>query len=644
MVMSLKTEVSSTIKPGDDFFGYANQKWIDAHPIPADKAQYGTFDILGEDNLKKLIELLKAPIDSNEPQMVQLVKRYYQAAMDEKAIQTSTPKLVEQVIKQVSALSSRQQLKDYIIKRNNQGFGLVWSLIIEPDDKDCHTNVLRLWQGGLGLPERTYYLEDAPQFVEVRHKYIEFMTQLFELVRLDKPKERAQQVFDLEVELAKASLKAADLRDPVAMYNPYTDDKLNSEFPIWDWETYRQGLDLGASKIIIGQPQFITAATRLIQELPIEQWQNYLLLNHLVILGSKLSKPFEDLNFSFFGKVLGGREKQEPRDLRVSRQCMAILPQPIGRLYVEHYFDETAKAEIKDLVEHLEVAFEKRLDQLEWMSDKTKQQARHKLSTFLPLLGYPDDWRSFDDLKLGDSFADNFLATCKFEWQYEIDKLKAPVDRTEWLMSPALVNAYYWPNTNGITFPAGILQPPYFDANGDFAANYGGIGAVIGHEITHGFDDQGSQFDAEGNLKTWWQDSDRKDFDSRAQQLAKQYSSYKVAGRNVDGQLTLGENIADLGGLLIAYDAMRAKLAEIGEDKLINGFTADQRFFLSYALNWCRVTRKQLALERLVSDPHSPELYRVNGAVVNVDNFYDAFAVQPGDKLYIAPKDRVRIW
>jgi len=643
--MKFSDELSQTIKPGDDFFHYVNKTWLDAHPIPDDKSAYGAFVKLNDDNLAKLIELLQSKIEASDGTLSRIAKQYYQSAIDESAIAKATPQFVGQLTSTVNQISDRTDLNTYIAEQFARGIGPIWELIVEPDNEDSQHYTVRLWQGGLGLPERTYYLEDTPSFKAIRKKYHEYLTKLFALAGLDLPEQRADRVYDLELKLAQVSLDAAELRDPVAMNNPYTINQLQHEFPAITWAKFIEQIGCPRiNKLVVGQPVFTKGVNQLLAQAPIEQWRDYLIAHQLYYFMSKLDKRYEDLSFDFFGKILKGSKRLEPRAMRMSRMCLATLPEPVGQLYIEHFFDESAKTAIEDLVAHIQTAMGSRIDQLEWMGPSTKQQAHDKLTTFLPLLGYPEQWRSYDALELGHNFAQNYLAISTFENAHELNKLTQPVDRKEWIMSPALVNACYWPNTNSITFPAAILQPPFFDAQGDVAANYGGIGAVIGHEITHGFDDEGSQYDANGTLKSWWSKQDRAAFDKRAKQLVEHYNGFELIGRHVNGQLTLGENIADLGGLLIAFDALQNKLAETGQRQNVNGLTPEQRFFLSYALTGRLHTRDETMLQRLLSDPHSPEIFRVNGVVPNIDAFYQAFNVVSGDKLYIAPEQRVRIW
>lgn len=643
--MSLKNELDPNIKPGDDLFRHVNGKWIAANPIPDDQSQWDMMTILNLDNLKKLHDLLEAEIDPTEPLMNQLVKQYYKSAMDEAEIQKATESIVKDITHEVKKLSSSADLASYITHCHQQGIGLLWNLVIEPDDKNSLRYLTRLWQGGLSLPEKSYYLEDSEEMKQIRAKYLDYLTRLIELIGEKNAPERAKKILDLETDLAKISNSAVENRDIEKLYNLVASSELATDHGHMDWPAYLSSIGLGKpAEVIISQPKYFRELMKLLEDRPLESWKDYLLVHRIGALASKLSKDYEELVFDFFARTLRGTQEMEPRHLRSIRACLAMLPEPTGRLYVEHYFNEEAKASIQDLVDHILKAFRNRLEKLEWMKPETKQKAYAKLDTFLPLLGYPDKWKDFGDLKLGHIYAQNWDAINQFSWDFEAKKLNGPVDKTEWFMSPALVNAYYWPNSNGITFPAGILQSPFFDPKGDLASNYGGIGAVIGHEITHGFDDEGSKFDKDGNMKAWWSDEDRQAFEDRAAQLEKQYSKYKLYGRHVDGKLTLGENIADLGGVLVAFDAYLTKIKESGENKLVDGMTPEQRFFAAYAKTWRGHDRKELTLQLLVRDPHSPDIFRVNGVVPNIDKFYDAFDVEIDQKLYIKPDERVRIW
>ncbi len=644
--MSLSKEITSSIMPGDDFFHFVNQRWIDNNPIPADKARVGVFEELMDENIERIRVLIEAAPKKDEPINIRLLKQYYSAAMDEKQIDIDSPRIVTTVLKKIQSLSTPSEIFGYLAESHGHGSELVWNPYIEPDDKDSGRYILRFAQGGLGLPDRDYYIADENQsFTKIREHYVSFLSKLLELIGLDHSNERAIAILNLETELAKASMTATERRDPDKTYNAFEPAELVEKFSNLDWTHYFTVLGFSDPRTtIISQPAFIEAASELLVNSSIEQWQDYLLVHSLLPLLTKLSSDYEKLHFDFYGKILRGTTEQEPRYRRMIRNCMMALPEPVGQIFVMAHFDDAAKAEVTDLVERLQLAFATRINKLDWMSDETKLKAHAKLATFLPLLGYPDSWRDYSKLEVGETFATNFQAISREEWVRSVGRLDEPVDRKEWLMSPALVNAYYWPNTNGITFPAGILQPPFFDPIGDFASNYGSIGAVIGHEITHGFDDEGSKFDAEGNLKSWWTQEDRAAFDLRADGLVKQFDTYQVAGRNVNGRLTLGENIADLGGLQMAYDALQSKLESGNHDESIDGFSPQQRFFIGFARTWRDNMRPELSIQLLVSDPHSPDIFRTNGIVKNLDPFYEAFDISPEDALYLPSNERVRIW
>lgn len=643
--MALTDEILPSIKPGDDFFGYVNGRWLDANPIPADKARVGAFEMLTDQNIERLKALLEAPNSPDDAPGITLVRKYYRQAMDEAALEQGTTGVVRAMTERVQAITSTQELVDFVAAQHAQGLGVLWDSSIEPDDKNSRRYLVRFHQGGLGLPDRDFYLEDNERFTTIRSRYREFLTALFELVGQDAASERAGRTIELETALAQASMSATERRDPDKTYNLYEPAAMSKTYPGIDWPKFLTTLQLdGQREVNVSQPGFLSAVLELIANTPIETWHDYLVAHSILPLMTKLDAKFEELHFSFYGKVLRGTTELEPRYKRIIRTCMMMLPEPTGQLFVQSYFDESAKQAIYDLVDHLKTAFQARLEHLEWMSKATKAKALEKLETFLPLLGYPDTWKSYDGLALDDTYAGSTVAINAYEWQRVVRRIDEPVDRREWLMSPVLVNAYYWPSTNGITFPAGILQPPFFDASGDFAANYGAIGAVIGHEITHGFDDEGSKFDAEGNLKSWWSEADRTAFDARSKRLVEQYNAYEVHGRHVNGQLTLGENIADLGGIHMAYDGLQTKLAELGRRDDVDEFTPEQRFFMGYARSWRENIRPEFSLQLLVSDPHSPDRFRTNGIVRNCDAFYDAFGVTPDDELYLAPDERVRIW
>jgi putative endopeptidase len=643
--MSLQDEVSPELKPGNDFYRYVNEKWLKAHPIPDDKSRVAAFTVLNDENIERLKALLEAPDNPKDSPNTMQAKALYRSAMDEATIEENGIDHLRPVLDRIAQLDGPKAIKDFIASWHGHGLRLLWRADRDVDDKDSQRYLARILQSGLGLPDRDYYFEQGEQFDTARDGYRKFISELFGLLGLDNPEQRAKSVYSLEEKLAKASSTALEQRDPDASYNIFDHAELKTAFPSLDWADYLNTIGFGKAKeIVISQPNFLKVALALLESEDLETWRNYITAQCLLPLMTTLPNAYDRLYFNFYGKVLSGAKEPERRYRCAINMCMGILPEPTGRLFTEAHFDEPAKQTIIDLVGHLQAILKERIKELPWMSEPTKKAALNKLATFMPLLGYPDKWRDFTDLKQNNSYVENVMAIQRFNWNHDASLLMETVDRTEWLMSPAMVNAYYWPNTNGITFPAGILQPPFFDAKGDFAANYGGIGVVIGHEITHGFDDEGSKFDLIGNLKSWWTEGDRASFDERTKRLIDQYNNYEIEGRHVNGALTLGENIADLGGAIIAFGALRKYLQESGQNQLIDGFTPEQRFFMSYARTWRENERPERALQSLVSDPHSPASLRVNGVVTNLDAFYEAFDIKPTEALYQAPDERVRIW
>lgn len=643
--MPITDELSEAIMPGNDFYHYVNQRWMDKHPIPDDKSRVTAFSVLADENIERLHTLLNQDAPAGEPGNIGLVRRFFKTAMDEEKIEQAGLSAIKPYLDQVDALTDAAGVKDLIHDWHSRGMGLVWRAGIEPDDKNSARYILRIRQSGLGLPDRDYYTKGSERFEGIRGQYNDFLVKFFELLGSDDASRQAEDVLAIEHKLAQASATAVEKRDVDAMYNLYSRDQLVQEFAGLDWDAYLLSLQLpDTQKMLVSQPAFLSEALGLVASEPIERWQSYLRFHLVRPLMANLPKAYDELSFSFYGRVLMGTLKQEPRYRRIIGLAENILPEPTGQLFIEHHFDETAKKTIYDLVGDIQEALRDRIDHLEWMSPATKQQACEKLDTFLPLLGYPDTWRDFSKLTMDGSHAANLIEATIHEWNYEVERINEPVDRKEWLMSPATVNAYYWASTNGITFPAGILQPPYFDASGDAASNFGGIGVVIGHEITHGFDDKGSKFDKTGNLNSWWTDADRTAFDARTAKLKQQFDAYELEGTHINGALTLGENTADLGGILIAYDALQRHQRQTGDTQPIDGLTPEQRFFIAYARVWRGNARPEITQSFLVTDPHSPRLFRVNGVVTNVDAFYEAFDIQPSETLYSDPAERIRIW
>jgi putative endopeptidase len=643
--MSLSDEVDPLIKPGDDLYGFVNNRWLLAHPIPNKKAVFGSLSQVSDKTAERLHALLEKPASSDAPSEVMVAKKLYDSAMNSRQIEKNGTDALRPIFDHIENISSESELSSFIGEHHARGLTLIWQSSIDLDDKDSAQYVLRLSQAGIGLPERDYYLRREPQFVTIRQAYVSFLAEIFSLLGYSSPNARAKNVLRLETKLARLSQTSLDRRDVLKNYHAYTVSSLRADFPNFNWQQYLDQIDCSESALfLVSQPKFISGALDLLKNQPIGLWQDYLRIHSCLPFMSALPKAFDDCNFRFYGTVLSGTKEQEDRFRRVIQLCLSIIPEPVGRIYVESYFPESNKRAIYDLVGDLKVALSARITKLDWMSEATKKKALIKLESFLPLLGYPDEWRDFKGLNLTDNYIENLLAIKAYEWQRDMKRLTGPVNRKEWLMSPALLNAYYWPNTNGITFPAAILQAPLFDPDGDFAANYGGIGVVIGHEMIHGFDDQGALYDELGSLNTWWQSDDWTAFKRKARKLVKQYDAYTVNGQHLSGGLTVGENIADLGGTLVAFDALRLKIEAQGTSDKIDGFNAEQRFFMALARVWRQNIRPELALNLLLSDPHAPNQFRVNGVVVNVDCYYDAFNVTSDEALYLGPKDRIRIW
>ena len=643
--MPLTDELEASIQPGDDFYNHVNKKWRDANPVPDDKSRTSAFNVLSDTNNELIHEALTSSDNEHEDASVGLVKRFFAAGMDKAAIERHGLDAIQPALDEVAGLADTTELAAFVGRTHAQGRSLLWAPSVEPDDKDSSRYLLRLHQSGLGLPDRDYYFNDDERSVAVRSAYREFLETFFGLLGSSDAAADAQSVYDLEMKLAATSNTSTQNRDVDAMYNPYPLERLGEVLPGFDWTRYFGTIGLEqATELLVSQPAFVTAVIALINETGLDAWKPYLRFHLVRPLMSKLPRAYEELSFSFYGTVLGGATEQEPRYRRLINLASGALPEPLGRLYVERAFDEDAKRTIATLVTYVQTALGARIDALDWMSDVTKKLAHAKLDTFLPLLGYPDTWRGYAGLKLGDHHAANMLAIAAFDWVYERSHFGTPVDRYQWLMSPAAVNAYYWATTNGITFPAGILQPPFFDAGGDMAANFGGIGAVIGHEIIHGFDDKGSKFDHQGNLKDWWTPADRQAFDARTAKLRAQYDACEVDGVHVNGELTLGENVADLGGVLIALDALERYGIDHPVEPDIDGFSPVQRLFMSQARIWRGNIRPELSHVFLISDPHAPAVFRVNGVVTNVDAFYNAFDVKPGDALFKSADERIRVW
>jgi len=636
-----------TVRPGDDFVGYANGTWIKKTAIPADRSSingFVTLDDLSRERTRGIIEAAAAAGAAGDAD-ARRVGTYYATFMDEAAIEAKGAAAIQPALDRIASIATPADVARELGRNQRIGVGGPFGVAVQQDPKNPERYMVGMGQGGLGLPDRDYYLVDTPKFADTRAKYVAHIAAMFRLAGFADVEARAKALFALERDIAQAHWTQVENRDPVKTYNLRSPVALAAEAPGFDWATFRDAAGVGhEERLDIAQPTAFTAMARLVAGRPLAVWKDYLALRILDAEAGVLSKPFSDENFGFYGTVLSGQPENEMRWKRGVQAVNGAMGEAIGKLYVAKYFPPEAKTKIDALVHNLLTSMGTSITAASWMSPATKAQALAKLATFDPKLGYPSKWRDYSKLAVvaGDPIGNNDRASA-FEYDRNLAKLGGPIDRNEWGMTPMAINAYYNPPKNEIVFPAAIMQPPFFDPAADPAVNYGAMGAVIGHEISHGFDDQGRQYDAHGALRDWWTNADATAFTNRANRLVKQYGGYEpLPGTRIQGALTLGENIADLSGLRIAYEAYRLSLH--GEPApVIDGLTGDQRFFLGFAQVWRGKTRDAALLSQLTVDPHSPESFRAL-EVRNFDPWYAAFDVKPGDKLYLKPDDRVRIW
>lgn len=649
-----------SVKPADDFFHYANGTWLKDNPIPADQTRWGSFNALEERNKAALREILDAcaadarqggaaaPAGSER----QKVGDFYNSGMDEGAIEAAGAKPLAPYFDRIAALKDRADLPALLADLHTMGVSALFQTRVDADEKDSETDIAQLQQGGLGMPDRDYYLLDDNHSKGLRAQYEEHVKKMMGLLgdAPDLAANEAKAIVAFETDLARNSKTRVDLRDPEGNYHKMPLPDFVRSAPGLEWNRYFA--QLGAPEpggVDVKQTEFLTHAAQVAQNGSLDDWKLYLRWHLLHEMAPYLSKAFVEEDFNFFGKALTGAKEDRPRWKRVLIATDDGLGEALGHLYVTKNFPPESKARALELVNDLRSVLRDDLASLSWMSDATRQAAVSKLEHFTVKIGYPDKWRNYAELEVKQQpYVLNVIAANRFEFKRRLEKIGQPVDKGEWGMTPPTVNAYYNPTRNEIVFPAGILQPPFFSATADDAVNYGGIGAVIGHEMTHGFDDQGRQYDEKGNLKNWWTDEDRKHFEERANKVVKQFYGYEVApGERVNGKLTEGENIADLGGSKIAYLALEKALARKGEDaakQKIDGFTPAQRYFLSWAQVWRANTRPEELLRRLKIDPHSPAQFRCNGPLSNLPEFQQAFNL-PDASPMVRPDDlKAQIW
>jgi len=633
------------VRPGDDFFAYASGKWYETFQIPPDRDSFGEFNRLDELSRQRVRGIIEQAA-ANHPASgtaEQKIGDYYASFLDEDAIEKNGLAPVQADLKRISLAATKADIATLF---GLPGFASLFDLDLPPDLKNPDQYSIVVSQGRLGLPEREYYLKDDPKLKELREKYLGYIEQMLTLAEVSDAGAEAQQIMAFETAAARAQWPIEERRDVDKTYNPSTRQELLAYASGFPWEAFLAAAELsGREQLILSEKSAIRDLAALFNHTPLPVLKAYLTFRYLSDHAPYLPKRFDEARFAFYGRALRGQPQQRERWKRGVDEVNAALGELVGQLYVKQYFPPESKAKMQELVANLRAALGERIDAIEWMTPETKSRAHEKLATFIPKIGYPDQWKDYSGLTVSrDDLLGNVQRAAAWHWHYQVARLDKPVDRAEWQMTPQQVNAYYNPLNNEIVFPAAILQPPFFDPNADAAVNYGAIGAVIGHEMGHGFDDQGRKFGPDGGLKDWWTQRDAQVFNGRVQKLIEQYSRFEaLPGLNVNGANTIGENIGDLGGLNMAYHAYQLSLKGQPAPE-IGGLSGDQRFFLSWAQVWRTKYREESLRELVLSDVHSPPYFRVNGPLPNMDAWYAAFDVKPGDKLYLKPEDRVSIW
>ena len=639
------------VSPGTDFFRYANGGWIDANPIPAEFGQYGAGHevwLRNNDQVKAVVTdpALAAAAPGN---IERKIADFYRSGMDSAAIDAAGTSSLTTGLEKIAALQSKAELAGLIAYLHKTSSYPLFVIYADQDEKQSENVIANLVQGGLGMTDRDQYLNDDERSLMLRDAYQTFMRSVFTLLG-DSPAKTEDQIaaiMRIETQLAENSMSRVERRDPEKGYNPMSLSELDAHSEALDFRAYFAELGLPEpGKVNVRQTDYFRALSDIIETVALDDWKTYLKWNLIRGKMGGLPQAYRDASFAFYGTALNGTEKPQPRWRQVLGAMNGSIGEAIGKIYVARHFPPSSKERMQDLVENLRSAYSQRIEALDWMTDATKAKAQEKLAGMRVKVGYPDVWTDYSSMDItASSYADNLEAARKFHFEKDMAKIGNPVDREEWFMSPQTVNAYYSPSLNEIVFPAGILQPPFFFPEGDLAVNYGAIGAIIGHEMTHGFDDQGRKFDARGNLEDWWTKADAKQFEEKAQKVVAQFDRFYITDSvHVNGELTLGENIADLGGVIIAYAALQQALESHPEPEKIAGFTQSQRFYLAYAQAWRGSAREASLLQQVQTDPHSPRQFRVLGPIVNADPWYDAFSIKPEDKLFTDESERIVIW
>ncbi len=645
----IQANIDPAVRPQDDFYRHINGKWLTTTEIPADRSNYGTFTSLAdasEANLRAILEEAAASPDRTPGSDTQRIGDFFASFMDEEAIEAKGLSPLADEFKRIDALATPADIARYIGHTQRIGVSEPIGFYVAIDEKNSTSYVSYVVQNGLGMPDRDYYLAKEPKQVETRKKYQAYVRDLLAAADVKDAEAAAARILALETRMAEAQWTRVQNRDVEKTYNRYELAAAGSLSPGLEWPAFLDGAGAGnVTTLIVSQPSFFTKLGGMITSVPASQWREYFRFKLLNAYATYLPKRFVDLHFEFNGRALSGTAEIKPRWKRGVATVEGAIGDLVGKVYVERHFRPEAKQRMDQLVGNLMQAYAVGIDALEWMTPETRKAAQAKLATFTAKIGYPEKWKDWSALEVRrDDVLGNVQRAAAVEHDRALGRLGGPIDKTEWFMTPQTVNAYYYPPANEIVFPAAILQPPFFDVNADDAVNYGAIGAVIGHEISHGFDDQGRHYDGTGNLREWWTDADDQEFRKRTAGLVAQYNAYSpLPTLTVNGELTLGENIADLAGLTVAYRAYRLSLGG-KEAPVIDGYTGDQRFFTGWAQVWARKHRDDDMRRRILTDPHSPSEYRANGVLVNMPEFQAAFALKEGDGLYRKPEDRIKIW
>ena len=654
--------MDNTVKPNEDFFKHVNGKWLETNEIPDDRTRWGSFDELRQNTDEDALSILKSAMSDNKDlEKIEVLPgsdqekavHLFQTIMDTVGRNKQGLDPIKPYLAKIEAINNIDDLESYLIEMEPKGGAGFFGFGVGADAKDSNKNSAYLGTARLGLPDRDYYVKDDEDSKEKREKYIEHVTRMLQYLgdTEEEANAEAKQILAFETRLAEPKLDKVERRDDRKLYNPRTIEELQKMVPAINWDNYLKGIGVKQlDTIIVSEPKYMKALQSILAENKVADWKAYLRWSVFNGAAGNLSTELEKANWDFYSKTLGGAKAQRPQEERALQTLNWTIGEALGKLYVDKKFPPEAKVKAENMIKNVILAFEGRINNLEWMSEETKQKAIGKLKATTIKIAYPDKWKDYSALKIesvdnGGSYLQNMFNAREWNFNEDLDKLGKPVDKSEWGMAPQIVNAYFNPSYNEIVFPAAILQPPFYNYTADDAVNYGGIGAVIGHEISHSFDDSGSRYDKNGNLNNWWTDEDLKQFEGLGKDLADQYSAIEVLPDTfINGAFTLGENIGDLGGVLAAYDAMQMSFEENGRPENIDGFTPEQRFFMSWATVWRTKMRDDALKNRIKTDPHSPGMNRAVQPLLNIDAFYEAFDIKEGDKMYIAPEDRVRIW